>query len=171
MVPISKRLFVGLGHPKYTGARSKYKSRYVFWIWIWLWLVLEHFDTYTRHWLVVAGPSIRDLLISPTYLPLSWSLPTWPVRRLAALTLRPTLAFMPQACFSVICNQLHQLWHISFIRSFSVLCNPCPCAYFEHPHQFGHLRLFWCIIFYINALKHGAKPFQVVSVFSFVNDN
>ena len=30
VVPISKRLFVGLGHPKYTGARSKYKSRYVF---------------------------------------------------------------------------------------------------------------------------------------------
>jgi len=27
VVPISKRLFVGLGHPKYTGARSKYKSR------------------------------------------------------------------------------------------------------------------------------------------------
>ena len=30
VVPISKRLFVSLGHPKYTGARSKYKSRYVF---------------------------------------------------------------------------------------------------------------------------------------------
>ena len=30
VVPISKQLFVGLGHPKYTGARSKYKSRYVF---------------------------------------------------------------------------------------------------------------------------------------------
>ena len=29
-VPISKQLFVGLGHPKYTGARSKYKSRCVF---------------------------------------------------------------------------------------------------------------------------------------------
>jgi len=27
VVPISKQLFVGLGHPKYTGARSKYKSR------------------------------------------------------------------------------------------------------------------------------------------------
>jgi len=27
VVPISKRLFVGLSHPKYTGARSKYKSR------------------------------------------------------------------------------------------------------------------------------------------------
>ena len=29
VVRISKRLFVGLGRPKYTGARSKYKSRYV----------------------------------------------------------------------------------------------------------------------------------------------
>ena len=30
VVPISKQLFVGLGHPKYTGARSKYKSRCAF---------------------------------------------------------------------------------------------------------------------------------------------
>ena len=30
VAPISKRLFGGLGHPKYTGARSKYKSRCVF---------------------------------------------------------------------------------------------------------------------------------------------
>ena len=37
VVRISKRLFVGLGHPKYTGARSKYKSRYVSWIYsVWL---------------------------------------------------------------------------------------------------------------------------------------
>ena len=27
VVPISQQLLVGLGHPKYTGARTKYKSR------------------------------------------------------------------------------------------------------------------------------------------------
>ena len=30
VVPISQQLLVGLGHPKYTGARTKYKSRFDF---------------------------------------------------------------------------------------------------------------------------------------------
>ena len=35
MVPIAQQLLVSLGHPKYTGARSKYKSRFGFY-----WIIL-----------------------------------------------------------------------------------------------------------------------------------
>ena len=167
MVPISKQLFVGLGHPKYTGARSKYKSRYVFWIYsFWLWLVLEHLDPVllcADLWPQV--PAFATCWFAP---PISCCREVCPPDLFAGLSSWQLVQLLP------VCLRHVFLWSAALTgtRLFSILCNHCLSAYFEHPHLFDHLRLCWCIYF-LQSVHWNMVPCLSKSwlCISFVNDD